>query len=198
MAVSEEKIKERSPNSGPIFLPKGPQSKQKYNAIANWLQNSKFTIAKSSALQPDNFTYIFFELISWKVTFQLHKDFLLEFVSRNNIARIRLWFRQLHEKCFGNYFLGKSHFQSHKIKFSELISQQSPTLPPSQREHNSSQHPQCKNQSPKWRFKNGDLISTSWRATTTTQQTSWCNIFILLVSSRFCLPQWRRHFRCGI
>ena len=32
----------------------------------------------------------------------------------------------------------------------------------------------------------------------TTQTDSWCNIFIALVLSRFCLSQWKRYFRCGI
>ena len=42
------------------------------------------------------------------------------------------------------------------------------------------------------------LASTSRRATTTTQTDIWCDIFIALVLLRFSLPQWERHFRCGI
>ena len=41
-------------------------------------------------------------------------------------------------------------------------------------------------------------VSTSARATTTTQTHIWCNIFILLVLSCFCLLQWKRYFWCRI
>ena len=41
------------------------------------------------------------------------------------------------------------------------------------------------------------VISVRPRATTTTQTHIWCNILIALVLSRFCLPQWKRLFRCG-
>ena len=33
----------------------------------------------------------------------------------NDITRIRLWFRELHEKLFANCFLGKSHFSNHVL-----------------------------------------------------------------------------------
>ena len=41
-------------------------------------------------------------------------------------------------------------------------------------------------------------ISTSGRATTTTQNDIWCNIKIILVLSRFCIVEWKRGFRCSI
>ena len=34
--------------------------------------------------------------------------------------------------------------------------------------------------------------------TSRTQTDIWCNILIALVLSCFCLPQWKKHFRCGI
>ena len=44
------------------------------------------------------------------------------------------------------------------------------------------------------------LFSTCPTATTTTttQTHIWCNVCFALVLSRFCLPQWKRYFRCGI
>ena len=41
-------------------------------------------------------------------------------------------------------------------------------------------------------------FSTSGRATTTTQNDIWCNIWIPLVLSRFCIVKWKIGFRCSI
>ena len=40
-------------------------------------------------------------------------------------------------------------------------------------------------------------VSTIPGAATTTQTDIWCNIFIALVLSRFCLPQWKGYIRAA-
>ena len=68
-------------------------------------------------------TYILFsELNSWKSRLQLHTYIFLEWIPKNDITRIRLWFRELHGKIVLDICSCKFSFQLHRIIFSELIS----------------------------------------------------------------------------
>ena len=49
-----------------------------------------------------------------------------------------------------------------------------------------------------WSFPLEETVRTRPGQQLQLKQTSDATIFIALVLSRFCLPQWKRHFRCGI